>query len=72
MAATSNAVGSGRIGRDELAMAVRKHFNGMGVNEGEVVARFAYLVNGNKSGGGGGGAGAAGGVEREFRLRFRP
>lgn len=59
--------GSGRIGKNELAMAVRKHFNGMAVNEGEVMARFAYLVRG-----GGGGGGPGGGVEREFRLRFRP
>ena len=49
---------AGRIGKEALAMAVRKHFNSMSVNEGDVVARFAYVVRQHDG--------------REFRLRFRP
>lgn len=71
MGASRSGNGSGRIGKDDLANSVRKHFNSMAVNESEVVARFAYLV-GAGVGGGSGGGGGTGGVEREFRLRFRP
>lgn len=35
---------SGRQTKEQLATAVRKHFNAMSVSEGEVVARFTYVV----------------------------
>lgn len=33
-----------RVSREQLALAVRKHFNGLGIQEGEVVVDFLYKV----------------------------
>jgi hypothetical protein len=33
-----------RIGKEQLAMAVRKNFNGLAIQEGEVVVDFLYKV----------------------------
>ena len=33
-----------RVSREQLALAVRKHFNGQGVGEGEVIGEFVYRV----------------------------
>lgn len=56
---------SGRQSKEQLAMAVRKHFNAMSVSEGEVVARFTYVVRH-----------MAGSVDADqdqgFRMRFKP
>ncbi|KAF7510491.1 hypothetical protein GJ744_006337 [Endocarpon pusillum] len=51
--------------KEQLAMAVRKHFNAMSVSEGEVVARFTYVVRqiaGSIDGDG----------DKGFRMRFKP
>jgi Sin3 binding region of histone deacetylase complex subunit SAP30 len=51
--------------KEQLAMAVRKHFNAMSVNEGEVVARFTYVVRQV--------AGSSDGdQDKGFRMRFQP
>lgn len=56
---------SGKQTKEELAMAVRKHFNSMSVSEGEAVARFTYVVKQI--------AGASDGdQDRGFRMRFKP
>lgn len=52
-------IGQGRISKDQLAMAVRKHFNSAGLMEQEAIARFLYKVREEGKG-------------REFRLRFQP
>lgn len=49
--------GGGKAPKEQLAMAVRKHFNAMGLNESETVVRIAYVGSQNR---------------REFRQRFRP
>jgi Sin3 binding region of histone deacetylase complex subunit SAP30 len=36
--------GHRRVGREQLAMAVRKNFNGLAIQEGEVVVDFLYKV----------------------------
>jgi hypothetical protein len=51
--------GQGRVGKDQLASAVRKHFNNIAVSEQDAVARFLYKVREQRRG-------------REFRLRFQP
>jgi hypothetical protein len=33
-----------RVGKEQLAMAVRKNFNGLAIQEGEVVVDFLYKV----------------------------
>ncbi|CRG86928.1 hypothetical protein PISL3812_03941 [Talaromyces islandicus] len=48
-----------RIAKDQLALAVRKHFNAAGLVEQEAIARFLYKVREEGKG-------------REFRLRFQP
>lgn len=57
--------------RDQLVGAVRKHFNAMSVNEGDVMARFIYVVRHAA------GSAASNGPTGEekgngFRLRFNP
>lgn len=48
-----------RVGKDQLALAVRKHFNAAGLVEQDAIARFLYKVREEGKG-------------REFRLRFQP
>ncbi len=56
---------SGKQTKEQLAMAVRKHFNAMSVSEGEVVARFTYVVRQI--------AGSSDGdQDKGFRMRFKP
>jgi Sin3 binding region of histone deacetylase complex subunit SAP30 len=56
---------SGKQTKEQLAMAVRKHFNAMSVSEGEVVARFTYVVKQR--------AGSSDAdQDRGFRMRFKP
>jgi Sin3 binding region of histone deacetylase complex subunit SAP30 len=51
--------------KEQLAMAVRKHFNAMSVSECEAVARFTYVVKQI--------AGASDeDQDRGFRMRFNP
>ncbi|KAJ9306267.1 hypothetical protein DTO217A2_4201 [Paecilomyces variotii] len=52
-------IGQGRVSKDQLALAVRKHFNSAGLVEQEAVVRFLYKVREEGKG-------------REFRLRFQP
>ncbi|KAH8691565.1 hypothetical protein BGW36DRAFT_388588 [Talaromyces proteolyticus] len=52
-------IGQGRVGKNQLALAVRKHFNAAGLVEQEAIARFLYKVREEGKG-------------REFRLRFQP
>lgn len=52
-------IGQGRVSKEQLAMAVRKHFNSAGLMEQEAIARFLYKVREE-------------GKSREFRLRFQP
>jgi hypothetical protein len=47
----------GKVPKEQLAMAVRRHFNAMGLNESDTIVRFGYV--GSQNG-------------REFRQRFRP
>lgn len=49
----------GRVSKDQLANAVRKHFNNAAISEQDAIARFLYKVHEEKRG-------------REFRLRFQP
>ncbi len=51
--------------KEQLAMAVRKHFNAMSVSEGEVVARFTYVVRQIA-------ASTDGDGDKGFRMRFKP
>jgi hypothetical protein len=56
---------SGKQTKEQLAMAVRKHFNAMSVSEGEVVATFTYVVRQI--------AGSSDGdQDKGFRMRFKP
>jgi len=52
-------IGQGRVSKEQLALAVRKHFNSAGLVEQEAIARFLYKVREEGKG-------------RQFRLRFRP
>lgn len=52
-------IAQGRVGKDVLALTVRKHFNGVGLAEQDAIARFLYKVREEGKG-------------REFRLRFQP
>lgn len=57
--------GNGKQTREQLAMTVRKHFNAMSVSEGDVVARFTYVVRQI--------AGSPDGdQDKGFRMRFKP
>ncbi|EQL01711.1 hypothetical protein OCS_02564 [Ophiocordyceps sinensis CO18] len=38
-----------RQGKEQLAMAVRKHFNGMGIQENDVIVDFIYKVRSEKA-----------------------
>jgi hypothetical protein len=49
----------GRVSKEQLALAVRRHFNSAGLLEQEAIARFLYKVREEGKG-------------REFRLRFQP
>ncbi|KAK2740730.1 hypothetical protein FQN57_005962 [Myotisia sp. PD_48] len=49
----------GRVTKDQLANAVRKHFNNTAISEQDAIARFLYKVSEERKG-------------REFRLRFQP
>ncbi|KLJ13415.1 hypothetical protein EMPG_11638 [Blastomyces silverae] len=51
--------GQGRVTKDQLATAVRKHFNNVGLVEQDAIARFLYKVREEGKG-------------HEFRLRFQP
>lgn len=51
--------------KEQLAMAVRKHFNAMSVSEGEVVAKFTYVVRQIA-------ASTDGDGDKGFRMRFKP
>ena len=53
-------IGQGRVGKNQLALTVRKHFNGAGLMEQDAIARFLYKSR-NEEGGG-----------RQFHLRFQP
>ncbi|KAI9678337.1 MAG: hypothetical protein M1817_006283 [Caeruleum heppii] len=46
-----------RVGKEQLALAVRKNFNGLGIQEGEVVVDFLYKVRWQ---------------DKHFRMRFTP
>ena len=48
-----------RVGKEQLALAVRRHFNSAGLAEQETIARFLYKVREEGKG-------------RQFRLRFQP
>ncbi|KAL2000676.1 hypothetical protein VTN02DRAFT_2773 [Thermoascus thermophilus] len=52
-------IGQGRVSKEQLALAVRKHFNSAGLVEQEAIARFLYKVREEGKG-------------RQFRLRFQP
>ncbi|KAL4863719.1 hypothetical protein BDV12DRAFT_189450 [Aspergillus spectabilis] len=52
-------VGQDRVGKNQLATAVRKHFNSAGLVEQEAIARFLYKVREEGRG-------------RHFRLKFQP
>jgi len=52
-------IGQPRVSKEQLALAVRKHFNSMGVVEQDAIARFLYKVREEGRG-------------RKFRLRFQP
>ena len=56
---------SGKQTKEQLAMAVRKHFNAMSVSEGEVVARFTYVVRQLASS-------SDKDQDTGFRMRFKP
>lgn len=55
----SRIIGQGRVSKNQLAMAVRRHFNSAGLVEQEAIARFLYKVREEGRG-------------RQFRLRFQP
>ncbi|KAK5009438.1 hypothetical protein LTR16_005454 [Cryomyces antarcticus] len=46
-----------RVGKEQLALAVRKNFNGSAVNENEVVVDLLYKVRAQ---------------DKSFRVRFAP
>ena len=46
-----------RVSKEQLALAVRKNFNGLGVQESEVVVDFLYKVRWQ---------------DKNFRMRFAP
>ncbi|KAG2413271.1 hypothetical protein HFD88_002460 [Aspergillus terreus] len=52
-------VGQDRVSKNQLAVAVRRHFNSAGLAEQEAIARFLYKVREEGRG-------------RQFRLRFQP
>jgi Sin3 binding region of histone deacetylase complex subunit SAP30 len=55
----------GRQTKEQLALAVRRHFNAMSVSEGETLARFTYVVKHT--------AGSYDGdQDKGFRMRFKP
>lgn len=56
---------SGKQTKEQLAFAVRKHFNAMSVSEGDVVARFTYVVRQIASS-------SDGDQDKGFRMRFKP
>lgn len=56
---------SGKQTKEQLAMAVRKHFSAMSVSEGEVVARFTYVVRQIASS-------SDRDQDKGFRMRFKP
>ncbi|OAX82835.1 hypothetical protein ACJ72_02816 [Emergomyces africanus] len=51
--------GQGKVTKDHLATAVRKHFNNVGLVEQDAIARFLYKVREEGKG-------------HEFRMRFQP
>ena len=51
-------IGQSRVGKGQLALAVRKHFNSAGLVEQEAIARFLYKVREERKG-------------HQFRLRFQ-
>ncbi|EEQ91239.1 hypothetical protein RJZ56_007872 [Blastomyces dermatitidis] len=55
----STVRGQGKVTKDQLATAVRKHFNNVGLVEQDAIARFLYKVREEGKG-------------HEFRLRFQP
>ncbi|KAL2872680.1 histone deacetylase complex subunit SAP30 Sin3-binding domain-containing protein [Aspergillus lucknowensis] len=57
--ALNSIVSQGRVSKNQLATAVRKHFNGAGLVEQEAIARFLYKVREEGRG-------------RQFRLKFQP
>jgi Sin3 binding region of histone deacetylase complex subunit SAP30 len=57
---------SGRQTKEQLATAVRKHFNAMSVSEGEVVARFTYVVRHIAA------SMTDADEDKGFRMRFKP
>ncbi|KAF9893773.1 hypothetical protein FE257_009943 [Aspergillus nanangensis] len=57
--ALNHIIGQDRVGKPQLALAVRKHFNSAGLAEQEAIARFLYKVREEGRG-------------RHFRLRFQP
>lgn len=52
-------IGQDRVGKDQIALVVRRHFNSAGLSEQESIARFLYTVREERTG-------------RQFRLRFQP
>lgn len=57
--ALDRIIGQSRVSKEQLALAVRKHFNSAGLAEQETIARFLYKVREEGKG-------------RQFRLRFQP
>lgn len=57
---------TGKQTKDQLATAVRKHFNAMSVSEAEVVARFTYVVRHNAA------SMTEADEDKGFRMRFKP
>ena len=57
---------TGRQTKEQLAIAVRKHFNAMSVSEGEVVARFTYVVSHIAA------STTDADEDKGFRMRFKP
>lgn len=57
--ALNRIIGQSRVSKEQLALAVRKHFNSAGLAEQETIARFLYKVREEGKG-------------RQFRLRFQP
>ncbi|KAE8348729.1 hypothetical protein BDV28DRAFT_142858 [Aspergillus coremiiformis] len=55
----NHIIGQDRVSKNQLAFAVRKHFNSAGLAEQEAIARFLYKVREEGRG-------------RQFRLRFQP
>ncbi|KAL4783074.1 hypothetical protein BJX76DRAFT_268598 [Aspergillus varians] len=57
--ALHHIISQDRVGKNQLATAVRKHFNSAGLVEQEAIARFLYKVREEGRG-------------RHFRLKFQP